>query len=356
MWNIAADSVVNAFLKQDGLPLIEGAIDLPEAINFDVEELYQKLLNEKQKHYREGNDVIKNESNQEQNQSNDKLWKYLHEAEQHDIHSIWDEVVKIKNQVEPQYSNEYQNRQRENKRIEEFRKIAELGEKEVFKQNRIQKRKQLEELRKSLVCQSHGHGTDSISEERNVTDVGTSEPLIDWKRLLIEMVKYDVDWSYQNAVIEDGVITACLEEIPKAEVEILLDTSGSINEALFKNFLRECKNIMQTFKVKVGCFDTKFYGFVELKNVSDIDNFSFPGRGGTDFEVAVNAFTKNADNRIIFTDGEAGMPSTPMDAIWIVFGGIEINPIGGKVIYINDEQLEKLYNHHMNDLMKNKSR
>ena len=46
LWNIATDSVVNAFLKQDGLPIVEGGVDIPEAINYDAEEMYKKLLEE----------------------------------------------------------------------------------------------------------------------------------------------------------------------------------------------------------------------------------------------------------------------------------------------------------------------
>lgn len=44
LWNIATDSVVNAFLKQDGLPIVEGGIDIPEAINYDAEEMYKKIV------------------------------------------------------------------------------------------------------------------------------------------------------------------------------------------------------------------------------------------------------------------------------------------------------------------------
>ena len=46
--------------------------------------------------------------------------------------------------------------------------------------------------------------------------------------------------------------------------------------------------------------------------------------------------------KIIFTDGDAYMPDMPLYAIWIVFGGIQINPKGGKVIQIDDEQLDRL--------------
>ena len=37
LWNIATDSVINALLKQDGLPMIEGGVDIPEAVNYDAE-------------------------------------------------------------------------------------------------------------------------------------------------------------------------------------------------------------------------------------------------------------------------------------------------------------------------------
>ena len=333
LWNIATDSIINAFLKQDGLPMVEGGVDIPDAINYDAEEMYKKLLEEKKQQKQQ--DVG------------------------HDTHSMWDNAIKKKRQEQQSQSqqlDEKQNEEQEKKRNEEIKKLTELGEKEAFKQNKIARKKQLEELREALASKSHGHGSITNSERRNITDIGMSEPLIDWRRLLKEAVKYDVDWSYRNAGIEDGVVTAYLEEMPRPETEIVLDTSGSINETLLRNFLRECKNILQTSKVKVGCFDTQFYGFAEIKDVSDIDNLKFYGGGGTDFDAAVNAFTRKVENKIIFTDGYANMPSTPIDAIWIVFGGIKINPVGGKVIHIDEKQLDRLSSYEMNKESKGKTR
>ena len=427
LWNIATDSVVNAFLKQDGLPIVEGVVDIPEAINYDAEEMYKKLLEEK-KHQQQPNEqgngqnqkgsqqqsgnneqqsqLQQSSSSSESSQERDKQSQeqscsgsvedsQKEEKQQdvgHDTHSMWDKAIEKKHQEEQSQSNtgqsydkgedkqglldklskmfdkkkeqqsqlqqldENQNKEQEKKKNEEIRKLTELGEKETFKQNKIARKKQLEELRKALASQSHGYGSITNSERRNITDIGTSEPLIDWRRLLKEAVKYDVDWSYQNAGIEDGVVTAYLEEMPRPETEIVLDTSGSIDETLLRNFLRECKNILQTSKVKVGCFDTQFYGFTEIKDVSDIDNLEFYGGGGTNFDAAVNAFTRRVENKIIFTDGDADMPSTPIDAIWIVFGGIKINPVGGKVIHIDDEQLDRLYSYEMNKESKGKTR
>ncbi len=322
-WNIATDAVINAFLKQDGLPIIKGAIDIPKAINYDAEEMYAKLLEgkKKQQNGNQGNDS-KNPIGQKGNNYNGG----------HDTHSMWAKATQIKH-----------NENEEKKNYKKIKRIIDLGEKEIFKQNKIIKKKQLEELQASLASKSHGYGNTTNSEIRNITDIGISKPLIDWRILLKEAIKYDVDWSYQNAGIEDGVVTAYLEEMPRPETEIVLDTSGSVDETLLRNFLRECKNILQTSKVKVGCFDTQFYGFTEIKDISDIDNLTFYGGGGTNFEVAVNAFTRRVENKIIFTDGESNMPSTKVDAIWIVFGEKKINPLDGKVIYIDDKQLNKLY-------------
>lgn len=372
LWNIATDSVVNAFLKQDGLPIVEGGVDIPEAINYDAEEMYKKLLEEnkqQQQNSGQGNNSQNNQNNQngqnEQSNSESSSNSEQSETEEqqdknhdvgHDTHSMWDKAIEKRHQEEQSQPDERQNKEQEKKRNEEIKNLTELGEKEAFKQNKMERKKQLAELRNTLASRSHGHGSATNSEKRNITDIGVSEPLIDWRRLLKEAVKYDIDWSYQNAGIEDGVVTAYLEEISRPETEIVLDTSGSIGEPLLRNFLRECKNILQTSKVKVGCFDTKFYGFTEIKDVSDIDNLPFYGGGGTNFDVAVNAFTKRVENKIIFTDGYADMPSTPIDAIWIVFGGIKINPAGGKVIYIDNEQLEKLYNYQMTNETKGRSR
>lgn len=383
LWNIATDSVVNAFLKQDGLPIVEDGVDIPEAINYDAEEMYKKLLEKKKQQQQQssgseqsGDDQQQSQSQQQSSSSGENSQEQDKQSQEqsgngsgedsqeeekqqdvgHDTHSMWDKAIEKRHQEKQQQPDEKQNKEQEKKKNEEIKKLTELGEKEAFKQNKIEREKQLEELRKALASQSHGHGNTTNSERRNITDIGTSEPLIDWRRLLKEAVKYDIDWSYQNAGIEDGVVTAYLEEMPRPETEIVLDTSGSIDETLLRNFLRECKNILQTSKVKVGCFDTQFYGFTEIKDVSDIDNLPFYGGGGTNFEVAVNAFTRRVENKIIFTDGDANMPNTPIDAIWIVFGGIKINPAGGKVIHIDDEQLERLCNYQMNDETKGRTR
>ena len=293
LWNIATDAVINQLLKKDGLKMLDGLIDIPEAIDYDAETYYEKLLQEQ----KENPDFDRKAGN--------------------DSHEMW-ENTDIK----------------EKGKTDTLEKEDDISEKDAFKKNRELKKKQLEDLKRSLI-------KDTVtSNEFNMSNVGSASSLIDWRYILKETINYDVDWSYKNATIENGVITANLEDKALPVTEILLDTSGSINEDLLRTFLRECKNILKHSKVLVGCFDTIFYGFKELRTEQDIDNMRFVGGGGTNFDVAVNAFSRRSENKIIFTDGEARMPITPVNAVWIVLGNRKINPKGGKVIYINEE----LYN------------
>lgn len=408
LWNIATDGVINQFLKRDGLKMAPGGIDMAEAINYDAEQLYEKLLQEKQQRQQQsgqGNSQQNQQGNQQQNQeskqqssdggqsgdnqqqsqsqqqgnsgseSSQEQKKQSQEQSGgesgedpqkedkskqdvgHDTHSMWEQAVK-KHKEQQEKTDEKESlldkllrknkkdidkKDKEKTELEKKQEELEsMGEKDAFKKNLEDKKKQLQELKEAISKQASQAGTSTNGDIRTVNDIGTAKPLIDWRYVLREAIKYDVDWSYKNATLEDGVVSANLEEQPMPETEIVLDTSCSINKVLLKNFLRECKNILQHTKLKVGCFDTRFYGFHEIRTEEDIENMRFEGGGDTDFDVAVGAFSRRVENKIIFTDGEASMPNMPLDAIWIVFGGERINPKGGKVIHIDNEQLKRL--------------
>ena len=390
VWNTATDAVINQFLKRDGLKMVDGGVDIADAINYDAEQLYEKMMKEQQQNQSGsgngqqdqnqeqqqnqsgfGNGQQDQNQEQQQNQGSSENGQQDQSQEQqqnqsgsgngqqdqnqeqqdvgHDTHSLWEEAVKKhkEEQEKPKEKTEIEKKQEE---------LEEMGEKDAFKKNRDEKKQQLEELKQAIAKQASTPGTSTNRDLRTVSDIGTAKPLIDWRYVLREAITYDVDWSYKNATLEDGVLTANLEEMPTPETEIVLDTSGSINEVLLKNFLRECKNILQQSRVKVGCFDTEFYGFHDIRTEEDIENMRFEGGGGTNLDVAVGAFSRRVENKIIFTDGEASMPDMPLDAIWIVFGGEKINPKGGRVINITGEQLDRLYSYEMDTPSRGRSR
>ena len=389
LWSIATDGVINQFLKSDGLKMAPDGVDIPDAIDYDAEQLYEKLLKEKQQNGQDDSQQTQ-QGNQQQNQqqsSSGNQGGNNHQQSQsqeqsggesgknsqkedkskqdvgHDTHSMWEQTVK-KHKEQQEKTDKKESlldkllgKDKEKTELEKKQEDLEsMGEKESFRKNLEDKKRKLEELKVEIAKQASQVGNTSNGDIRTVSDIGIAKPLIDWRYVLRETTKYDVDWSYRNATLENGVVTANLEEQPISETEIVLDTSGSIDEVLLRNFLRECKNILQQSRLKVGCFDTKFYGFHDIRTEKDIENMQFEGGGGTDFDVAVSAFSRRVENKIIFTDGWASMPSTPIDAIWVVFGGRAINPAGGKAIHIDERQLERLCNYQKINEQKGRTR
>ena len=308
IWQLATDAVINQLLKKDGLEIIKGGADYPDAIDYDADEFYDILMAEKMEIDLIGGSYDSN---------------------------MWEDAVDRHNEEE---------KKREEELLQELQDIQDLidgleGKDDPEEDLDID----LDDEDLALFAKEVSDaGNSEDRDAREVSTIGVSAPIIDWRLILRDTVNYGVDWSFTNAVIEDGIVRPALEERPMPETEIVLDTSWSVEEDLLRNFLRECKNILQHSKLKAGCFDTKFYGFQEIKTEKDIDEMTFDGGGGTDFNVAVDAFSMRVDNRIIFTDGEAPMPDKTMNAVWLVYGEETIEPKGGTVIHITPEQLNKL--------------
>ena len=397
-WNIATDSVINALLQNDGLDLVKGAINIPEAINYNAEEMYEKLVKEEQEKQQQnqqqngGNGQSNNsqEDNQQQNGGNGQSNSSQEDNQQqngengqstdsqdnnlqdvgHDSHGLWEDAIKKKEQEsknennnnnnnifdriidkikkatkdkEEQEQNQENEQEQKQSNIPSKEELKNMPEQKAFKENQKLKDNIEKEFRKNLVKNSYKQaGNSTNSTIRTVEDTAEVRPAVNWKRLLKTNVRHSLEWSYRDATIEDGIITPHLEDKPYSETEILIDTSGSVNENLLKNFISQCKTILNVSRLKIGCFDTEFYGFQTIKHDSDIDRLEFKGYGGTDFDVAVESFSPRAENKIVFTDGEANMPKKPVNAIWIVYGNEKISPPGGKVIYIKEEDLIEL--------------
>lgn len=372
LWNIATDAVINACLEHEGLPIIQGGINIPEAINLDAEEMYERLLKQKNQEQEQGkeqkqgggqeqgqgqqnNDTSSQQADSENARENmqekDSQGTEKNDAMQetdridisnvgqcHASHEIWEKAVEKEEHVS------------ENSEGIGEQEPSCKSEKDFFSQNRNEKIRKLDEMKKRLIEESVSHGAGKgRGGSLEVDPLGDENGIIDWRQLLKSTLKGQVfDWRLGREA-RYGVIPYKLVSQPQPVTEILLDTSGSISQRLLRNFLTECVSLLKTSKVKVGCFDTMFYGFHEIRNKKDIERMEFEGGGGTDFDVAVNAFSSSAENKIIFTDGEANNPKKRCDAIWIVFnnGGWSynrgLNPPGGKVIKMSEEQYNKLF-------------
>lgn len=381
VWKAATDAVVNQLLLRDGLEPVPGIIDYPEAIHYDADSYYEILLEQKlaidlvggaeqagaggsggqggssgrpEEGSRGREDDPPGQTGGETDP--DGMRRPGEDGTWEDDHDLWEEA----GEEDPGEKDDEEKRRQEE---EIFRRLAEMLERDELRraedmsspepseegpgeepgQDRDLTEEDLLEGDLVLMGQTVSRAGNSIlPDTRQVADIGTGPPLIDWRLLLRDSINYGVDWSFTNATLEDGIVRPALEERPMPETEIVLDTSWSVEEDLLRNFLRECKNILQLSKVRAGCFDTVFYGFRDIRTEKDIEDMTFEGGGGTDFDTAVEAFSLRVDNRIIFTDGEADMPKTPLNAIWMVYGEEAIDPPGGTVIHIGPDQLARL--------------
>lgn len=185
-------------------------------------------------------------------------------------------------------------------------------------------------------------GDKTKSRDISLEDPGLARAVAGLSELLEPSLQVDYDW-FPGNTIRDGMLRYDFRAYPVSRAEILLDTSASVDADLLRYFVRGVKALMrEDAVVRVGCFDTKFYGFRDITCEADIDNLELRGAGGTDFTVAVEAFTGDAENQIIFTDGYAEMPEQSCNAIWVVYGSMPIYPKGGRVIYVKpSEEKEK---------------
>ena len=401
LWNIATDAIINANLKRDGFKIKDGYINMPEALNYSAEEFYQILLKEKEE--REQNqqekpqkqaqdDENKKQQEEQQNQEeNDNSKNDLssgneeeHNEEkegqenngqnpqpQGDDHGLWEKAFEeYKEQEEKKEEDKKAKDQKEDKNKkeknqdkkpdQELPNEQEFNEKQEFEANRKEKIEKFKNRREKI--------EKSIRGEEPITfgDIGRSKEEIDWKLLLRrEIDKTETIWSQRRSIAENNYAYR-LEENDiedEAETEVMIDVSGSVDEDMVKGFLRQLKPLLKESKLRVGCFNEKFWGLVDIKNEKDIDNFAIPreARGyyawTEDWDLAVRSFTKKREvNKIVFTDGYPAPGTMPKEdlkkenVIWLVYGNKDFQPCCGKVINITEKQLEKLYQVDRNDM------
>ena len=398
LWNIATDAIINANLERDGFKIKNGYVNMPEALNYSAEEFYDKLLKEKQakqqqqskngqnqsqngdekqdKQNGQGNAQSGEESQEKNGQdsfdgqpkSQDNQEQGADSGEQFaDDHSLWEKAFEeSKKQGNKQMNKAKQNGHSSqvaenskldpNAQIPEFDK-AQFDEKTEFQENRQERRERAKRNMESLREQEL---KKSQSENIELGDVGQAKPILDWKLLLRrEVEKTETIWSQRRSIAENNYAYR-LEENDvedEAETEVMIDVSGSVSLEMVKAFLRQLKPILKESKLKVGCFNEKFWGMVEIKSNRDIDNFKIPSQAREDsawtedWDLAVRSFSKKREvNKIVFTDGEPCPGTMPkedlkgINVIWLVYSNRDFHPCCGKVIDVYPKDLQNMIN------------
>lgn len=157
-------------------------------------------------------------------------------------------------------------------------------------------------------------GSVPLGIKRMVAEL--TQPKFDWRSMLDSHIRSTMkdDFTFQKLSRRDvggGFILPAQSEIETIEVDIAIDTSGSMGAKLLQEILSEVKGIMETFPdfiLRVWSFDTKVYNMKKFTpmNINDIHTYELQGGGGTDFECNWHFMKDNEiepHRFVMFTDG-----------------------------------------------------
>jgi predicted metal-dependent peptidase len=180
-----------------------------------------------------------------------------------------------------------------------------------------------------------------------------TEPKMNWRELLRMQLESTIksDYTWMRASRKGWHMDAVMPGMkldPMIDIAVAIDTSGSIGEAMLKDFLSEIQGIMDSFpayKIHVFCFDTEVHNPAQYNsdNLDLITEYEPGGGGGTDF-TAIYDYLKAEEiepkRLVVFTDGYpfgSWGDENYTDTVWILHGTTTIEPPWGQYAYYEEE-------------------
>ena len=123
------------------------------------------------------------------------------------------------------------------------------------------------------------------------------------------------------------------------DIAIAVDTSGSVTDEEFQQFISETAGIlrmMKPTKISFIQFDTAIKSVNEVRSVKDLMDIHFTGRGGTVITEVIDWVNQNKPQvTLVFTDGEFRFrgENTRNDVIWLIHNNTRFSSPFGKVIH-----------------------
>jgi predicted metal-dependent peptidase len=179
-----------------------------------------------------------------------------------------------------------------------------------------------------------------------------TEPKMNWRELLRMQLESTIksDYTWMRASRRGWHMDAVMPGMkldPMIDIAVAIDTSGSIGEAMLKDFLSEIQGIMDSFpayRIHVFSFDTEVCNPQQYnsENLDSICDYEPGGGGGTDFE-AIFRYLKDEEiepkRLVVFTDGYpfgSWGDEDYTDTVWILHGTTSIVPPWGQYAYYED--------------------
>jgi len=225
------------------------------------------------------------------------------------------------------------------------------GRPKISKSDRDAIRDEIKEALLAAAAASDGAGNLPAGIKRIIQDL--TAPKMNWRELLRmqleSTVKSDYTWmrSSRKGWDMDAVMPGRKPD-ELIDIALAIDTSGSIDGKMLKDFLAEVSGIMEQFesyRIHLFTFDTEVHNPQQYNsdNLEDIADYEPKGGGGTDFDAIYNylkAEEIEPKRLVVLTDG---MPygswgdEQYCDTVWIIHGSTTITPPFGQFAYYEQE-------------------
>lgn len=161
------------------------------------------------------------------------------------------------------------------------------------------------------------------------------EPSVSWQRLLAAAVRRGiaevvgrVDFTYRRpsrraSAVPDVVLPSLRQPLP--QVAMILDTSGSMSDAMLAQSLAEVTGVLRALGVgrrqlKVLCCDAQAYEAQKVRSIGDV---ALVGGGGTDMGAGLGAavaLKPRPDLVVVLTDGFTPWPPAAPAGMRVIVG------------------------------------
>ena len=172
-------------------------------------------------------------------------------------------------------------------------------------------------------------------------------PKLPWHRILqkylLTFAKNDYTFRKPNRRFFPQYHLPSLYSNQLIDIAIAVDISGSVTDEDFLRFVSETQNIMKmmkTEKITLVQFDTEIKSVTEVRNVRELMDIDFIGRGGTYIDPVLEWANENKPQLLlVFTDGYFNFygKDTKAKTLWLIHDNKEFTAPFGKVIHYSME-------------------
>lgn len=197
-------------------------------------------------------------------------------------------------------------------------------------------------LQASMTSQSMGNNAGKLPGEFQLLLSELTKPTINWwsvlSRFIVKLSKVDYTFKKPNRRYLPHFIlpTAYSEKVE--DPAIMLDMSCSVTDDEVRACVSNAAGIFQQLKpdfIQIVQFDTQIKSAHKVRNVRELKDLEFKGRGGTRIAPVMEWIANNKPAvALVFSDGYFEKPINPkVPVIWLIHHNPEFTAPFGKVIH-----------------------